>query len=179
MVVGPRFRETFLPGYPTKEDSPFHEADFEGRHIVELPFSDDIRIGQFQAHDYFGDGSFYILSVPGHAVGHISGLVRTTPDSFVFLGGDVCHFTGVIRPTPFLPLPDEIPEEAALGKRIPRPCPCSAFLASHPEPTNSRTVLKMCLSNDRCLSLIVVFTVLLLLVFNVANSLNLVLIELS
>ncbi|KAK5213157.1 hypothetical protein LTR41_000736 [Exophiala xenobiotica] len=139
LVVGPGFREAFLPGYPAKEDSEFHEADFEGREVVEVAFSDDLKIGEFQAHDYFGDGSFYILNVPGHAIGHVSGLVRTTPDTFVFLGGDVCHHGGVIRPTKSIPLPDEIPEEAVLDKAIPRPCLCTAFLSSHPDQANGRT----------------------------------------
>ena len=44
--------------------------------------------------NYFGDGSLYVLNVPGHAIGHVSALVRTTPDTAVFMGGDVCHFTG-------------------------------------------------------------------------------------
>ncbi|KIW56447.1 hypothetical protein PV05_05106 [Exophiala xenobiotica] len=139
LVVGPGFREAFLPGYPTKEDSEFHEADFEGREVVEVSFSDDFKIGGFQMYDYFGDGSFYILNVPGHAIGHICGLVRTTPDTFVFLGGDVCHHGGVIRPTKSIPLPDQIPEEAVLDKAIPRPCPCTAFLSSHPNQGNGRT----------------------------------------
>ena len=142
MIVGPKFRETFLPGYPSKEDSPFHEADFKDREVIEVPFSDDIKIGRFQTYDYFGDGSFYILNVPGHAVGHISALVRTTPETFVFLGGDVCHFNGVIRPTTFLPLPEYVPEETALDERIPRCCPCSAFLSSHPDPEKGQTVRK-------------------------------------
>jgi glyoxylase-like metal-dependent hydrolase (beta-lactamase superfamily II) len=140
MIVGPKFKETFLPGFPLKEDSPFHEADFEGRQVFEVPFSDNLKIGQFQAHDYFGDGSFYILNVPGHAIGHISGLVRTTPGTFVFLGGDVCHITGTLRPTQYIPMPDQIPDETALDRCIPRPCPCSAFLSSHPDQSNSRTV---------------------------------------
>ena len=94
LLVGPGFKDEFLPGYPTKETSPFWEAAFKDRNVIELPFSDNFKIGKFQAHDYFGDGSLYILNVPGHAIGHISALVRTTPDTAVFLGGDCCHFTG-------------------------------------------------------------------------------------
>lgn len=139
LIVGPGFKEAFLPGYPAKEDSPFHEADFKGREVVEMSFDDHLKIGQFQAKDYFGDGSFYILNVPGHATGHISGLVRTTADTFVFLGGDVCHFTGVLRPTEYIPMPDEIPEATALDRAISRPCPCSAFMSSHPKGKDART----------------------------------------
>ncbi len=140
MLVGPGFRDAFMPGYPKKEDSPFNDADFEGRDVVEVPFNDALKIGQFQAHDYFGDGSFYILNVPGHAVAHICGLVRTTPETYVLLGGDCYHTTGMIRPSEYVPMPEEIPEEAALDKAIARPCPCSAFMSSHPDQENGRTV---------------------------------------
>lgn len=92
LIVGPGFKDAFLPGYPTKEESPFWEADFKGRNVIEAPFN--TKIGKFQAWDYFGDGSLYVLNVPGHATGHVSALVRTTPDTAVFMGGDVCHFTG-------------------------------------------------------------------------------------
>jgi glyoxylase-like metal-dependent hydrolase (beta-lactamase superfamily II) len=139
LVVGPGFKEAFLPGYPAKEDSPFHEADFQGREVIEIGFTDDFKIGKFQAKDYFGDGSFYLLNVPGHATGHICGLVRTTPDTFVFLGGDVCHFAGVFRPTEYIPMPDEIPEGTPLHRAIARPCPCSAFMSSHPKGKDART----------------------------------------
>lgn len=140
LVVGPGFREAFLPGYPANPQSEFHEEDFAGREVLEVKFSENSKIGKFQAYDYFGDGSFYILNVPGHAIGHISGLVRTTPDTFVFLGGDVCHHSGVIRPTELIPLPDIIPKNAVLDEAIPRPCPCTAFLSSHPDQENGRTV---------------------------------------
>ncbi|KPI37070.1 uncharacterized protein AB675_3711 [Cyphellophora attinorum] len=120
LVVGPGFRDEFLPGYPANPKSFFWEEEFDGREVVEISFSGDLMIGQFQAHDYLGDGSLYILNVPGHATGHISALVRTTPDTFVFLGGDVCHHAGVFRPTQYLPLPSEVPKgTAALDKLTP------------------------------------------------------------
>jgi glyoxylase-like metal-dependent hydrolase (beta-lactamase superfamily II) len=69
-----------------------------------------LKIGRFRALDFFGDGSFYGLDAPGHDWGHMSGLVRTTkdPDTFIFLGGDVVHHGGELRPTPYLPLPDKV-----------------------------------------------------------------------
>lgn len=94
LYVGPGFRDAFLPGYPTKEDSPFPESAFEGRDVVEVPFNEKLHVGKYQAYDFFGDGSLYILNVPGHATGHIAALVRTTPTTAIFLGGDTCHFTG-------------------------------------------------------------------------------------
>ncbi|KAK4498359.1 hypothetical protein PRZ48_011017 [Zasmidium cellare] len=139
LVVGPGFKEAFLPGYPAKKDSNFWEAEFKDRNVVEPPFSDNFKIGGYQAHDYFGDGSLYVLNVPGHTTGHISALVRTTPETFVFLGGDVCHFTGVIRPSSFIPMPDPIPSSTILDKRLPAPCPCSIFTDCHPDQENSRT----------------------------------------
>jgi hypothetical protein len=78
---------------------------------MEIDFSkSNIRIGRFKAFDYFGDGSFYILESPGHAIGHVNALARThtDPPGFVHLGGDSIHHAGEIRPTEYLPLPDNI-----------------------------------------------------------------------
>lgn len=90
-----------------------------------------LRIGNFAAFDFFGDGSFYLLDSPGHAIGHMCGLARTTPTSFVFLGGDICHFPGMFRPGPQAPLPDPVPS-AQLDDYFPIPCPCSLFTRHHP-----------------------------------------------
>lgn len=83
-----------------------------GRTVRELDFSAEgtIQIGKFKAIDFFGDGSFYLLDTPGHAVGHLGGLARTTssPDTFMFFGGDLCHHGGEIRPSPHLPLPGKV-----------------------------------------------------------------------
>ncbi|CAM1500612.1 Fc.00g097740.m01.CDS01 [Cosmosporella sp. VM-42] len=139
LIVGPGFRDAFLPGWPANAKSPFHEADFDGREVIEASFSEDFNIGQFQAYDYFGDGSLYVLNVPGHAIGHVGALVRTTPETFVFLGGDVCHSNGAIRPTAYIPMPDPIPEVTAFTNRlIASPCPCAAFSTCHPNQEQSR-----------------------------------------
>lgn len=66
-----------------------------------------------------------------HALGHICGLARTTPDSFVFMGGDCCHYAGMFRPSEFLPLPREIVSDT-LDPWYPKPCPCSLFTQHHP-----------------------------------------------
>ncbi|KAI4233879.1 MAG: hypothetical protein LQ352_008214 [Teloschistes flavicans] len=139
VIVGPGFKEAFLPGYPGKKDSPMLEADFEGRNVREIEFDKSNKIGQYPSYDLFGDGSFYILDVPGHAIGHISGLARTTPDTFVFMGGDVCHFGGSYRPTQYAPMPTEIPTSVPLDPRFNTPCPCSIFTACHRDPENART----------------------------------------
>ena len=142
LVVGPGFKDEFMPGWPKKEGSPFHEADFEGRKVEELSFSDEFKIGKFQAYDYFKDGSFFLLNTPGHAIGHISGLVRTTtkPDTFAFLGGDICHHSGGIRPTEYIPLPENVPEDVKMDSKFPSPCPCIGFLGGHRDQNNPRTV---------------------------------------
>jgi glyoxylase-like metal-dependent hydrolase (beta-lactamase superfamily II) len=71
---------------------------------------DELKIGHFPAFDYFADGSFYLLDTPGHAVGHLCGLARTTlePPTFVLLGGDICHYAAIFRPSKHLPVPKSI-----------------------------------------------------------------------
>jgi glyoxylase-like metal-dependent hydrolase (beta-lactamase superfamily II) len=83
-----------------------------GRTLREITFDAQmLRIGQFGAIDYFDDGSFYLLDSPGHAIGHLCGLARTTvnPDTFILLGGDIAHYAGIFRPSVHLPLPSTIP----------------------------------------------------------------------
>lgn len=85
LVVGPGFKQKCLPGYPSDPKSPVLESDYayvtrfnereftyelcSGRELEEISFQDSIKIGAFRAHDFFGDRSFYLLDVPGHAVG--------------------------------------------------------------------------------------------------------------
>lgn len=112
---------SFLPPRPLTPSSgrKLREIRFDGPH--------SLQIGKLSAFDYFGDGSFYLLDTPGHAVGHMCGLARTTcgggPGSpsgtFVLLGGDACHYAGILRPSQHLPVPREI-----------RPHPCSPGLDS-------------------------------------------------
>ncbi|RSM04454.1 hypothetical protein CEP52_006858 [Fusarium oligoseptatum] len=137
-IVGPGFSRDFLPGYPTVEGSPFFEGNFKDRKINELSFSDLVVAG-YRAVDYFGDGSLYILDTPGHAVGHISALVRTTVDTFAFLGGDICHFGGSFRPTQYTPMPAELsPADIIPHYRQAAPFACSLFTACHPDQSNAR-----------------------------------------
>lgn len=78
-----------------------------------------VKVGQFKAIDFFGDGSFYLLDTPGHAIGHLGGLVRTTaqPDTFVFLGGDLSHHGGEIRPSKYLSLASATASVATEGAK--------------------------------------------------------------
>ena len=138
IVVGPGFKDAYIPGWPTRADSTLIEADWEGRNAKEVSFrGTNLRIGGFDALDYFGDGSFYLLDSPGHTVGHINALARVTAgkangyggqedDTFVLMGGDTCHFTGQLRPTPHRPLPEQI-TPSPLPKRYPGFCPGAVF----------------------------------------------------
>jgi hypothetical protein len=68
------------------------------------------------------------------------GLARTTPSTFVFLGGDICHFGGSFRPSSTIPLPDPVPA-LHLDTHLPNPCPCSLFTESHPAGPSSPSSL--------------------------------------
>jgi len=92
-------------------------------------------LGRCNAVDCFGDGSFYLLDTPGHAVGHMCGLCRTTTGpgeepTFMFLGGDCAHHGGEIRPTAYLPLPDSI-EPSPIPHIHKGVCPGALFSEIH------------------------------------------------
>ncbi|PIG81788.1 hypothetical protein AARAC_011840 [Aspergillus arachidicola] len=108
LIVGPGVKKGSWPGYPSRPDGTVLDSDAVGREIREINFDNTgLRIGRFDAFDYFGDGSFYLLDAPGHSAGHMCALARTTayPPSFVFMGADACHHPGVLRPSQYLPLP--------------------------------------------------------------------------
>jgi glyoxylase-like metal-dependent hydrolase (beta-lactamase superfamily II) len=53
-------------------------------------------LGPFNnAHDFFGDGSFWLIDAPGHCPGNLAALARTRRKDgklkWVFLGGDCFH----------------------------------------------------------------------------------------
>ncbi|KAG8779168.1 hypothetical protein FRC12_024602 [Ceratobasidium sp. 428] len=137
LTVGPGFKKALTPGYPTNPNAPILESAYKGRELVEISFDDkaELLLGRFRAVDYFGDGSFYLVDSPGHAIGHICGLARTTPDTFVFMGGDICHHAGQIRPTKYLPMPENISPNP-FKPRGP-PCPGSLLVDAHPLCTST------------------------------------------
>lgn len=108
LVVGPGFKESFTPGYPSDNSSPILESDYADRELREIAFNSGLKIGRFEAYDYFGDCSFYLLNSPGHTIGHMCALakVNSNPNSYVFMGGDACHHGGEFRPSPYHPLPE-------------------------------------------------------------------------
>ncbi|KAJ5603246.1 hypothetical protein N7537_006202 [Penicillium hordei] len=125
LVVGPGFKESCMPGYPTNPNSFILESYFHGRTVHEVNLStSDVTIGGFQAVDFFGDGSFFLLHAPGHTAHHLCGLCRTTRESWVLLGGDACHHIGQLRPSPFRPLPDQVPTTACTWNPPVEQCSC-------------------------------------------------------
>ncbi|KAL7788377.1 Metallo-hydrolase/oxidoreductase [Trichoderma ceciliae] len=131
LIVGPGFKKSFLPGFPENQDGVILETDYRNRDINEIDFHGrqyTLSLGRFKAFDYFGDGSFYLLDGPGHAIGHMCALARTTPTTFVFLGGDTCHHGGEFRPSEHRHLP-EIVHLQPYGTT----CPGSLFEQSHPK----------------------------------------------
>ena len=102
-----------------------------GRTVREITFDQPnvLRIGGFRAFDYFQDGSLYLLDSPGHCIGHLCALVRTTtdPSTFVFLGGDAAHHCGEFRPSSYVPMPGSItPNPTTQIQGVPF-CPGSWF----------------------------------------------------
>ncbi|KAN0094097.1 Metallo-hydrolase/oxidoreductase [Hyaloscypha variabilis] len=134
IVVGPGFKENLLPGYPANPESPLLESDYAGKEMEEISFEGEgeLRIGMFRAYDFFGDGSFYLLDVPGHAIGHMCGLARTAENSFVLLGADACHFAGALRPSQYLPMPETLDGRWGLDPYFMNPCPWELFGDCHP-----------------------------------------------
>ncbi|KAH8821884.1 beta-lactamase-like protein [Xylogone sp. PMI_703] len=139
LIVGPGTTEAFCPAYPTNPDSVLLESDFAGRETITIDFEKDpLKIGNYRGYDFFGDGSFYLLDAPGHAIGHISGLARVTStsegdgeDTFILMGGDTAHHGGEFRPTEYLPLPKSI-TPSPRKKAYPAVCPGHIFEAIHP-----------------------------------------------
>lgn len=138
LIVGPTFKKAFVPAYPTIPDAAVDERAWAGRELVEISFSSGLKIGQYPAYDFYGDGSFYLLATPGHTHDHISGLARTKadPPEFMFLGGDIAHHSGEFRPTEYLPLPEQISPSPIASMTI---CPGSLFEAIHPDQANYST----------------------------------------
>ncbi|OJJ95142.1 hypothetical protein ASPACDRAFT_127631 [Aspergillus aculeatus ATCC 16872] len=133
LIVGPGFLKdpSLLPGYPENLNSPVPADAFQGREVIEPDFP--LNVAGYRAHDFFEDGSFYLLDTPGHCVGHVCGLARTTKDTFILLGGDICHFAGAIRPTADVPFPAHFSAETLDNDPFfPVPCPCSIFADRHP-----------------------------------------------
>lgn len=130
LIVGPGITSQLGPGYPENEASPFRSEAFTNREVLELDFNKNstLSIGNLRAIDFFGDGSLYFLDAPGHAVGHINALARTSEDTFIFMGADSFHHPAALRPSDGVPLPASI----TVPGLMPSPCPGHLFETLHP-----------------------------------------------
>jgi len=128
LILGPGTLSDLGASYPANPDGFVLESDFHGREVKEISFQ-GLKAGRFDAADYFGDGSFYLLDAPGHTVGHINALARVTadPPSFIFIGGDTCHHAGEFRPSAYLPLPEAIHPDPLSEDPRTESCPGSVF----------------------------------------------------
>lgn len=146
LIVGPGTKEAYMPGYPTDPHAHLLDSDTAGRQVEEVePPDSGLRMGGFLAVDYFGDGSFYILDEPGHTIGHIGALARTTAGpapAFIHLNGDSAHHAGEIRPTTSLPLPDSI-SPSPIPHIHPSTCPSHAFSSILRNNSKSEHILEM------------------------------------
>ncbi|KAJ8096363.1 hypothetical protein AAF712_010643 [Marasmius tenuissimus] len=90
-------------GYPTFPDALLLDSDFAGRTVEEVDFANStLKMAGLAAIDYLGDGSLYLIDMPGHCLGHLVALARVKTDSFILMGADTCHHIGQIRPTSHL-----------------------------------------------------------------------------
>ncbi|KAH0200179.1 alpha/beta-hydrolase, partial [Aureobasidium melanogenum] len=107
LVVGKGFKTEHMPGYPLNPSSGVWNSDFEGRDVLQIEFENDLTIGGFPAHDFFGDGSFFPSRYAWPHKSHICGLARVSadPPRFIFMGGDIAHHPRQIRPSSYRPLP--------------------------------------------------------------------------
>ncbi|KAF7301107.1 Metallo-beta-lactamase superfamily protein [Mycena indigotica] len=130
--------------FPDNKNSDFQASDFAGHKLIKADFSrSNLTISGMRALDQFGDGSFYLLDAPGHFGGHVIGLARTTPTSFIILGADTLHHAGALRPggafQANIPCPGELVESArsAISTDFfwsPRTGPGRFDIASRTEP---------------------------------------------
>ncbi|EMC94885.1 hypothetical protein BAUCODRAFT_565746 [Baudoinia panamericana UAMH 10762] len=147
LIVGPGFKKRLVPAWPTREDSQVDEKAWAGRELREIDFDAEgkgLMVGKYKAMDFYGDGSLYLIDSPGHAIGHMCALARTSaePPEFILMGGDVAHHGCEFRPTEYLPLPDNIvpnpmtpPFARTAGAHA--VCPGAIFAAVHPKKSTT------------------------------------------
>ena len=99
VVVHPETAEAVRKGYPadSKSQIPQDQLPLERTRVLDEG-AGWAPLGPFRAHDFFGDGSVYVVDAPGHMPGHINLLVRTSSDgAWLYLAGDACHDWRLLR----------------------------------------------------------------------------------
>ncbi|KAF7335343.1 Metallo-beta-lactamase superfamily protein [Mycena sanguinolenta] len=114
LIIG---SETDTRTYPTFPNATLQTSDLADRKVTKIDFTKaNLTFSGLNAIDYFGDGSFYLVNTPGHLPGHLTALARTTPTTFILLGGDTFHHVGEARPRPLFqqnfPCPAHLLEES-------------------------------------------------------------------
>jgi glyoxylase-like metal-dependent hydrolase (beta-lactamase superfamily II) len=103
-VIGPTASSLFTGpnAYPSNPEGHFDSNLFPRAQMKELPGEDDTQfwkpLGPFpETHDYYDDGSLFIINAPGHLAGHINLLVRLEHSQWMYLGGDSCHDVRILN----------------------------------------------------------------------------------
>src|ERR1700761_2149899 len=99
LIAGPGSKAANGVGWPRDPKSPFASAVVNHPKYRDLSFENDVwtPLGPFpRAHDFFGDGSFWLIETPGHMPGHLGALALTGSDEWVFMGGDCCHHRSIL-----------------------------------------------------------------------------------
>lgn len=99
IIAGPGSKAANGEGWPVNPNSPFSSAAVQHPNFRELSFENEqwSPLGPFdRAHDFFGDGSFFLIDTPGHMPGHLGALALTGQDEWVFMGGDCCHHRSLL-----------------------------------------------------------------------------------
>ncbi|KAI9346235.1 hypothetical protein BDR26DRAFT_856103 [Obelidium mucronatum] len=97
------FRETLLTVVTDKLRSVWKQKRAPWRKLLLDPAVIWQPLGSFErAHDYYGDGSFWIIDAPGHCQGHIMALARTTtsPPTYILFASDAAHAKCLYSPCP-------------------------------------------------------------------------------
>ena len=100
VLVGPGGHAATFPGWPAAAKSPFSSSVLDHPQFRELNLTTDewAPFGPFpRAHDFFGDGSFFLIDTPGHMPGHLGGMALTAQEEWVFMGGDCCHHRSLLE----------------------------------------------------------------------------------
>lgn len=94
--VGEDAKALLEDGYPSNPQSAFESALFptdRTRFLSPHTSGTWQPLGPFQhALDFYGDGSLYIVDSPGHMLGHLFVVARSSPDGgWIIIAGDVAH----------------------------------------------------------------------------------------
>ncbi|KAI5799087.1 beta-lactamase-like protein [Geopyxis carbonaria] len=91
--LGPGTKAALAPGWPKDPASEFDGRLLTHPRLQEVEFGSGPRIASWPAnmvHDFFGDGSLYLVKAEGHMPGHMLALARIK-GGWALLGGDSCH----------------------------------------------------------------------------------------